>query len=602
LAKQEKSSAKTQQKKSLQIPAENKYFTYGMLAAFLLLVFFSSSYKISGDDDFFWHLATGRFIVENKYVPDKDVFGYASANDEWMPFEWGWDILSYGLYNIGGNNAILIFRSLAFVFIFFLLYLLLRKFRINSLLTIVLLFSLLVGVMDRLSPRPHIITYIFFVTISFILLSFKYLDREKYFKRLYFLPLIFLIWGNSHMGVLAGGLFLFIFTVSELLIYYKPSMFSSPEIKPLTNKQMRTLFIISVVCALVLLVNPHGLSTYIYAYSHTKMKMLETVNEWRSPFTGVMDFGFVITFYKIFLFSGFIVLLYAYTKKDIFFALVVIGFAIYSVRAVRFTVDYEILALFFIAVSFNYYLNKLKGTSPKSFTNKLLTSSIPKVIILFAFIYLITLIPENKIYQSLKYYRISGWGINDEFIPVQLFDFMKENNITGNTYNQFGTGGYLVWNFPGQKNFIDSRNLNDRLFNEYQTIMFMKPGFEKKLEQYGIDYVIYLDPDLIRRTNDLQSIIISYLNKNPDWKLVFWDDKSFLFVKNVPKFADVIKNNEYRVLNPYTALFNKAEFEKKVKASPQRTKDELNRKARTDPQGNLYRGLNEMTAKYLQGL
>src|SRR5260221_7019847 len=132
-----------------------------MLASLLVLVFFASSYKISGDDDFFWHLATGRFVVENKHVPDKDIFGYTSANDEWIPFEWGWDVLTYGLYNIGGYNAVLAFRSLAFCFIFFLLYLLLRKFKVNSLVIIIVLFSLLVGCMDRLSPRPHIITYIF---------------------------------------------------------------------------------------------------------------------------------------------------------------------------------------------------------------------------------------------------------------------------------------------------------------------------------------------------------------------------------------------------------------------------------------------------------
>jgi hypothetical protein len=118
------------------------------------------SYQISGDDDLFWHLATGRYIVENKVVPDKDVFGHITSGTEWIPFEWGWDLLTYGLYNIGGYNAILLFRSLAFCFIFLLLYLLLRKFRVNSFLSVFALFVLLVAIMDRFSPRPHIL-YIF---------------------------------------------------------------------------------------------------------------------------------------------------------------------------------------------------------------------------------------------------------------------------------------------------------------------------------------------------------------------------------------------------------------------------------------------------------
>lgn len=599
MAKPQKKTQQQTRQKPLQ---ENKYFIYGMLAVFLTLVFFASSYKISGDDDFFWHLATGRYIIENKVVPDKDIFGYTSQNDEWMPFEWGWDILTYGLYNLGGYNAILAFRSLAFSFIFFLLYLLLRKFKVNSLIIIIVLFMLLVGIMDRLSPRPHIITYIFFVTISFILLCYKYIDRNKYTKWLYFLPLIFLIWGNSHMGVLAGGLFLFIFTVSEALIYLYQRSFSTVEIKPPSKPQIVRLGLISFACVLVLLINPHGLQTYIYAYSHTKMKMLETVNEWRNPFTGAMDFGFVVTFYKLLLFSGLLILIYAYTKKDLFFALIYIGFAIYSVRAIRFTVDYEILIIFFLAITLSYYSNKIRGNSPKGILNLILFSNISKVVIAMVFIYIITLIPGNKIYEKLQYYRVSGWGINDDFIPVQLFDFKKENNISGKVYNQFGTGGYLVWNFPGEKNFIDSRNLNDRLFYEYDNIMSMKPGFEKKLEQYGVDYVIYLDPDMIRRLDNINREVTVYFHKDPNWKLVFWDDKSLLFVKNIPKFADVISKYEYQVLSPFAALTNKAEFEKKVMANKERTKQELARKAQTEPNGYLFKALNESASKLVQGL
>ncbi len=596
MAKPQKKSGKQEQK----LPPENNYFTYGMLAAFLVLVFFASSYKISGDDDFFWHLATGRYVVQNNTVPDKDVFGYTSSNDEWIPFEWGWDVFTYGLYNLGGYNAILAFRSVAFAFIFFLLYLLLRKFKINSIVIIILFFMLLVGIMDRLSPRPHIITYIFFVAISYILLCYKYFDRVKYTKWLYFLPLIFLVWGNAHMGVLAGGLFLFIFTVSEALAYLRPKAYLPADLKPPSKPQVVRLALISFACLLVLLINPHGLQTYIYAYSHTKMKMLETVNEWQNPFTDSMDFGFVVTFYKVFLFSGLIILLYAYSRRDLFFALVYIGFAVYSVRAIRFTVDYEILILFFLAVSLNYYLDKLRGTSPKSVLNIIFRSSVTKAILAASLIYITALVPNNKIYESIKYYRISGWGVNDNFIPVQLFDFMKANNISGTVFNQFGTGGYLVWNFPGQKNFIDSRNLNDRLFNEYDAIMGMKPGFEKKLAQYGVDYVIYLDPDLIRRPGDLNKLVTDYFYKDPDWKIVFWDDKSILYAKNVPKFAGVISKNEFDVFTPFAALMNKNDFEKKVRANPDESKRELARLEQIEPNGYLYKAMSEMASKILQ--
>lgn len=594
------SQGKSPQKTKQQIFEDNKYYAWGLFAAFAVVVFLASSYKVTGDDDFFWHLATGRYIVETKVVPDTDIFGFATQGVEWIPFEWGWDVLTYGLYNIAGYNTILVFRSIAFVFIFFLYFLLLRKFKVNSFISWLVLFTLLVAIMDRLSPRPHVITYIFFVTIIYLIVTFKYVDRDKNLKRLYFLPLIFLIWGNMHMGVLAGGLFLFIFTITETIIFYYPRKFSSNEIKPLTLKQIKIIWVISVLCGLALLVNPHGIHTYIYAYEHTKMKMLATVNEWRSPFDSFFGAGFVIFQYKVFLFGGLLILAYAYIRKDLLFALVYIGFFFYSIRAIRFTVDYELIIVFFFAVTLNYFVERLsKSKVWGSIFNFLQFNNAFKIFLVLTSLYIAYLIPSGKIYETLQYYRVYGWGINTDFIPVQLFDFMKESGIKGTTYNHFGTGGYLVWSFPDQKNFIDSRNLNDDIFNEYNSIMSKNPGFEKKLEKYGFDYVIYLDPDLIRRPDDLKKIVVSYFARNPAWKLVFWDDKSMLFVKDIPKFAEVIKKYEYKALNPYTALFFMQEFRQNIISNPEKTKDEINRKSLTEPKGYLFQGLQQEAMKLL---
>ncbi|MEZ4823342.1 MAG: hypothetical protein R2942_13440 [Ignavibacteria bacterium] len=59
--------------------------------------------------------------------------------------------------------------------------------------------------------------------------------------------------------------------------------------------------------------------------------------------------------------------------------------------------------------------------------------------------------------------------------------------------------------------------------------MAMRPGFENKLKSYDIDYSLYLAPDLVKAPAEMQQTIISYYSKHPEeWKLVFWDDKSFL--------------------------------------------------------------------------
>jgi hypothetical protein len=316
------------------------------------------------------------------------------------------------------------------------------------------------------------------------------------------------------------------------------------------------------------------------------MKMLETVNEWVSPFSGKYNDSFVSILYKIMLFSGVLVLYYSIKKKDIFPALLFIGFAIYSVRAMRFTVDYVLILFVYIVVSINFIINGIKNENIKDFIFK---KPFLKVALGIFFIFLTTTVSNNDLYlKYLLYYRVTGFGINSDFIPTQMFDFMKETKVTEigeRIFNHFGTGGFFVWNFPDKKNFIDSRNLNDDIFNKYNQILVKRPGFEQKLEEYGIDYAIYLAPDLVRAPQEMEQTIISYFSKSKDWKLIFWDDKSFLWVKNLPKFSDLISKYEYKYVTPYNVIYLKNIIDKGIVEDKETVKKEINRKTAEDPKG-----------------
>ena len=575
---------------------DNPLYNYGLIILFFVFLILLTTFKITGDDDVFWHLATGRYIVETHHVPSTDIFGFVSEGQEWMPFEWGWDVITYGLYNIGGYNAILVFRSLIFVLMFFLFFLILRKFKVSHTLIFFFLTLLAFGIIDRLTPRPHIMSLLFFVILLYIIIEYRYFKRENH-KILYFIPLLFLFWANIHMGIIAGIFLMGIYVISEIIIYFNPLKFSSKNIAPLTKAELSRLIIIFVISILAMFINPNTYATYIYAYDHTKMKLLETINEWRSPFDAMFGGGFVTTIYKVFLFGGVVILYYAARTKDLFAALVFISFAIYSVRAVRFTVDYLIIITIFLTIAVSYIITSSKNEGVKKIFS---TNPVPKIALEILLLFFIVNLPNDKLYlEHLKYYRVSGFGINSDFIPVQMFDFMKENKIPEigeKPLNHFGSGGYLVWNFPESKNFIDSRNLNDEIFNEYNILMTKRPGFENKLKSYDIDYSLYLAPDLVRAPAEMEQTIISYYSKHPEeWKLVFWDDKSFLYVKNLPKFSEVIDKYEYKYVTPYNFLYQKNVLDKAVTEDPAGLKNEINRKLSEDPDGVI---INSISSTY----
>ncbi len=561
----------------------------------MILVFSVTSHKIE-DDDFFWHLSTGKFISENGYVPDNDVFGYASPNTKWIPFEWGSDLLFYKLYQTTGYSGIYIFRSIIFCLIFLIFFRLYEKFKVNTTITLLFSFLLLIGLFNRYSPRPHLFTYLFLTLLIYLLLTYRYIDREKYFKRLYILPVLFLLWGNLHPGVITGLIVLFLFLVSEFLTYKFPAKFGNKDQIIISADNLKKLAIVCVVSALVLLANPHGYNTYLYAYQHTNMKMLENIAEWLSPFSDKINSTFVITLYKIILLASLVVLYYAYKKKDLLFGLWTLFFAVYSVTAIRFTVDFELITIPLLIICTGLLLRKLHN----QMVSKILYGNPLKVVLILLFSYLAIQFQRDEFYISLQYNREAGLGISGRYFPLGLYKFVKENKIQGTPFNNFDTGGYMKWEMPDQKIFIDSRNLSDELFNEYNSILKMQSGFENKLDKYGVNQVIFFEPMLTRFPNTIKQNITEFLFNNKEWSLVYFDDLSFLFLKRTPENAEIIAKYGYTVFNPYTALFNMPQFNSEVKNSPIAAQNEAKRKLAEEPNGYFFSGMNAMLKQILK--
>lgn len=595
-------SQKTRQKSVKNKPVklilqENKFFVWGMIAAFLVCTLSVTTHKIE-DDDLFWHLAGGRFIVENGSVPDKDVFGYPTVNAEWIPFEWGWDVISYGLYKAGGYNLISVFSSLIFILIFFLCFRILGKLKVNSVISLVLLFTLLIAWFNRLSPRPHIFTYLFLTVLLYLILCYKYISREKYFKLFYALPIMFLIWGNLHLGALTGIALLLVFIISESVIYFKHIKYSNDEVLPLTGAQLKKLLIILVCSSIVLFINPHGLKTYTYAYNHTNMKMLESIGEWLSPFSSKAETGLVLILYKVLLFLGLIIFIYAYKKRDLTLVLICAASAIYSLRAIRFTIEYELIAAPLMAISIDYFVKKLEKSG--KFILRFLHGNALKVILTAALLFLSYQFQTDSFYITLKYNREAGFGISSRFFPVDMVKFIKDNNIKGSPFNGFDTGGYLMWEIPGQKIFIDSRNINDDIFFEYMSIYNMQPGYLQKLDNYGIDYAYLFEPKLVRFPNILKQTITAHFFSDTNWALVYWDDEAVMFLKRIPKYTDLISKYEYKVFNPYTAIFERKKFEESIMSNLSVAQKEMQRKVATEPWGYFFQGMNDIAQNILR--
>src|SRR6266536_2379604 len=83
--------------------------------------FFFAARPIS-DPDFWFHLKTGEYILQNRTIPKADLFSFTNYGKPWVAHEWLSGAIFYAIYSrLGFNALILIFAiltALAFWIVF----------------------------------------------------------------------------------------------------------------------------------------------------------------------------------------------------------------------------------------------------------------------------------------------------------------------------------------------------------------------------------------------------------------------------------------------------------------------------------------------------
>ncbi len=110
------------------------------------------------------------------------------------------------------------------------------------------------------------------------------------------------------------------------------------------------------------------------------------------------------------------------------------------------------------------------------------------------------------------------------FYPQKAINFLKSNGIpSGNMFNSYGWGGYLIWNLPETKVFVDGRTdlFGDELLIEWLKIVSAQEGWEQTVEKWQIEWFL-IEPH--------QPIVTRLLEKQ--WKVRYQDEVSIVLVRD----------------------------------------------------------------------
>jgi hypothetical protein len=145
------------------------------------------------DTDMFWHLATGRWILENGAIPTTDVFSWwgIANHRSWVPQGWLFDVGAYGLYALGKYTAVYVGVGLLEGALAVLFFTVARLRGLSTLWASLLTFVSLLGTLDYVVARPQIVTY------CLLLACVVLLEKKRFF---WALPII-AVGVNVHGGM-----------------------------------------------------------------------------------------------------------------------------------------------------------------------------------------------------------------------------------------------------------------------------------------------------------------------------------------------------------------------------------------------------------------
>jgi hypothetical protein len=473
-----------------------------LFVAILVVSLFVMATRAVLDADFWWHLRTGQWIIENRAIPHADPFSLSFQGKPWIAHEWLSEIFFYTGYRTGGLNMLALTFAGVITIAYFLSYW--RSSGKPYLAGIVTIFGAIASA-PVWGVRPQMLTLLLFSIWIFLL--------ERYFdsgnkKIIIFLPLIMILWVNLHAGYILGLALLAIYIFLKMIEGYLPSTWAADK----TTNPNRGLLLPAlaglVACCIAVLINPNGYEMFMYPFGTLgSQAMMTLISEWLSPNFHSREW-MPLALFLIILLAGGLFSRRRSSLTDIALA-GIFGFA--ALRSMRNVPLFAIVAIPIISFQLDgiihYSANRKEPTKIINFVN----SSILIIVMLAGLAQVsTTLLNQNK--SEL------------EVFPETSVNWIKENNPEGNIFNSYGWGGFLIWHlYPNYKVYVDGRAdlYGDTYLQDFVTIYQAKPGWEAKLEKAKIKIALV----------ETDSPIANALSKDSNWKIQIKNNLESLFTR-----------------------------------------------------------------------
>lgn len=477
------------------------------------------------DTDFFGHLATGKWIIENLSLPYYEPFAFTSPSEvgSWTRFSltsyWLSQTLYYAAYSLIGYSGIILVRDIAGAAIFYFMY---RRGASSNrtILYCLLLISMVIVLRTYPLERPQIFSFMFFSVMLFLLSA----PERKYFL---LLPPVMIVWANMHGGHILGQVLIFLCIATEGL------KFLNQGLGPMKAGNYRRFVIVGAVGILAAFVNPNTYRTLIELMFMTQKLGSDIVELKSTVFVFRRSMEFQIVLYWLMIVCVFLISLHKSLNRrpDITEIGMFAGLGFFSFTQLRYM---GLFVIWCVPVISQYLDRKFRSALPRAALTAV-TLSICAYAVFFR--------AEIRSLNNISNLRTQQWVSN--YFPESAVGFIRSVRPEGNMFNHFDWGGYLIWRlYPEKQVFIEGRAFYEHVLSQSSLIAAARPDheamsrplFKKLIDDYGITFVLLPPFNLMGEMIPLTLRLL----EDPAWAPVFLDRNAFIMMKDSPENSAII--------------------------------------------------------------
>ena len=446
----------------------------------------------------YWHLYTGQYIVETRTIPMSDPFSWTRQGVPWADVHWLSQVIMYVVYRLAGLAGLALgvglLAVLAFAFVW-------KQLSGGVFVRAAIVLLAATTASPNLTPRSQMATFVFVAVLGYVLFLYKWRQVD----RLWWLPLIFVLWVNMHGGYIAGFMLLGAFIAGEAI--GNLLHLSGDEI--VSWRRLGKVLGITLVSGAVLLINPYTIAALQLPFKTVNIGVLQDfIQEWASPNFHQVSLQPMLWMLLLTL----VTIGFSRRRLDLTDALTLTLFATITFLAQRNLGLFALICAPILSRHISVIIERSRwGQRPLSKGLPILNVAVLGLIVVAVVGYtMVTLNPTVQTKAEVK------------ALPVAAADWIVQHKPSGPLFNSYNWGGYLLWRLGAEYPvYVDGRTdvYDDAFLRNFLAITLVSPDYDRRLENTGAKIVLI----------ESGSVLDNFLARHAQWRETYRDEMAVIY-------------------------------------------------------------------------